>query len=283
MGKIFDALEKSMKERKTSVSKYKGSRAAGRIKEEDVQPGVSEPLSEPLYEYSNIDKNLISLVKPLSFEAAPFKMLRTKLLFPASGKPAQSIMVTSAVPGEGKSFVSANLAVSIAQSINEHVLLIDCDIRRSSIHKYFGFVDVPGLSEYLSKGTPLPDLLLKTELNKLTILPGGFPSPNPSELLSSEQMRKLLEEVKARYSDRYIIIDSPPPKLTAETEAMARRVDGIILVVKYGSTPRGLVAELADIVGKDKVLGVIVNWFDMRASSYYGYGKYSKYGKYYDK
>jgi exopolysaccharide/PEP-CTERM locus tyrosine autokinase len=245
---------------------------------QDVFSGVSEDLS-----HIGIDNHLIALKDPLSFGAVQFKMLRTKLLFPASGKPVQAIMVTSAVPGEGKSFVSANLAVSIAQSINEHVLLIDCDLRHSSIHKYFGFVDVPGLSDYLSKGTPLPDLFLKTKVNKLTVLPGGFAAPNPSELLSSERMRKLLEELKARYSDRYIIIDSPPPKLTAESEAVARLVDGIILVVKHESTPRDLVTEVADIMGKDKIIGVIVNWFDMRSLGCSGYGKYGDYARYYHK
>ena len=277
MGKISDALEKSMKDRDTAVSKDKGSRVADRLRKKDLQP----PVFEQSHEHGNIDDNLISLLKPLSFEAAQFKMLRTKLLFPVSGKPARSIMITSALPGEGKSLVSANLAVCIAQSINQHVLLIDADIRRSSIHRYFGFVDVPGLSEHLSNGIPLSDLLLKTEVEKLAVLPGGSPTHNPSELLSSERMQKLLEEVKARYKDRYIILDSPPPKLTAETEAMARLVDGIILVVKYGTTPRDLVADVVDIVGRDKILGVIFNWFDTSTLSYYGYGKYSHYEKYY--
>jgi protein-tyrosine kinase len=202
-------------------------------------------------------------------------------LFPPSGKSPRTILVTSALPDEGKSFVAANLAISIAQSIQEYVLLIDCDIRRPSIHTKFGFGDTPGLSEHLANGTSLSSLLLKTEVDKLSILPGGKPPYNPSELLSSQRMSKLLEEVTERYRDRYIVIDSPPPKLTAETSAISRQVDGILLVVEYGSTPRQMVSDLIEIMGREKILGIILNKLDMRFSSYYGMVKYNKYGKYY--
>ena len=96
-------------------------------------------------------------------------------------------------------------------------------------------------------------------------------------------MSKLLKEVPSRYSDRYIIIDSPPPHLTSETSVIARQVDGIILVVKSGSTHRKMVADLLEMMGKEKVIGVVVNWLDMSSIKYSGYGKYSKYGKYYGK
>ena len=196
-----------------------------------------------------------------------------------SGKVARSIMVTSAVPGEGKSFVAANLAISIAQSIQEHVLIIDSDMRVPSIHRQFGFDDIPGLSEYLANGTPLSMLLQKTKVDKLSILPAGKPPHNPAELLSSQRMSKLLEEVRERYSDRYIIIDSPPPKLTAEANALARQVDGILLIVKYGSTPRDMVSDLIELLGKEKILGVVFNRVDMRLSNYLAYKRYAKYGK----
>lgn len=188
-------------------------------------------------------------------------------------------MVTSAVPGEGKSFVAANLAISIAQSIQEHVLIIDSDMRVPSIHRQFGFDDIPGLSEYLANGTPLSMLLQKTKVDKLSILPAGKPPHNPAELLSSQRMSKLLEEVRERYSDRYIIIDSPPPKLTAEANALARQVDGILLIVKYGSTPRDMVSDLIELLGKEKILGVVFNRVDMRLSNYLAYKRYAKYGK----
>lgn len=313
MGKIFDALEKSKERHNSSIANkkthgtvinaksenqayvntpvslnkdmnatdvsYKRVKKVAKLKKQD--PATPFTKNKILYDVNNIDKNLVSLLKAQSFENEQFKMLRTNLLFPSTGKSPRTIMVTSAVPDEGKSFVAANLAISIAQSIQEHVLLIDCDIRRPCIHTQFGFGDVAGLSEYLANGPSLSSLLLKTEVNKLSILPGGKPPHNPSELLSSQRMSKLLEEVTERYRDRYIVIDSPPPKLTAETSAISRQVDGILLVVEYGSTPRQMVSDLINMMGKEKILGIILNKLDMRFSSYYGLGKYRIYDKYY--
>jgi len=314
LGKIFDALEKSKESHKTSDANHghretvengalekeasfnrpvslginrKSTASAYETpnkNEKDMQQEPTAPLikDEVLYHGNNIDKNLVALLKPQSFETEQFKILRTNLLFPTSGRSPRSIMVTSAVPGEGKSFVSSNLAISIAQSIQEYVLLMDCDIRRPCVHNRFGFKNVPGLSEHLTRGVPLNSLILKTAVNKLSILPGGKPPHNPSELLSSQHMSKLLQEVKYRYSDRYIIIDSPPPKLTAESGAISRQVDGVILVVEYCRTPRNMISDLIEIIGKDKILGVILNKLDMRFTSYYGLGKYGKYGAYYN-
>ncbi len=310
MGKIFDALEKSKKKQDASVTR---SNSPGTVVSEqhenqgtfsdkvvslknksttypdhaldenknDKSEGQVIPVDGSIvsYDYNNIDKNLVALLQPQSFEAEQFKMLRTNLLFPVSGKPPRSIIVTSAIPSEGKSFVAANLAITIAQSLREHVLIVDCDIRQPSVHRQFGFGTTPGLSEHLSDDIPLSSLILKTEINKLSILPAGKQPHNPSELLASQKMSKLLGEVKERYSDRYIVIDTPPPRLTAETSAIARQVDGILLVLEYGSTPRQMALDLIEIMGKEKVLGIILNKFDMKFSSYFG--KYGKYGKYY--
>jgi exopolysaccharide/PEP-CTERM locus tyrosine autokinase len=220
------------------------------------------------FDRNALDKNMVSLLDPQSFEAEQFKILRTNLLFPESGRTPRSVMVTSALPGEGKSFVAANLAVSVARHVNWNVLLVDCDLRRPSIHRQFGYQESPGLSDYLSNGISLHPLLRKTSVDNLTILPGGKPPHNPSELLSSDRMSALLNEVATRYHDRLIIIDSPPPRLAAESGALARLVDGIILVVKYASTSRDLVSDLIDKIGKDKVLGAIINRFEGRSSLY---------------
>ena len=178
------------------------------------------------------------------------------------------LLVTSTVPGEGKSFVAANLAVCVAQHVNWNVLLIDCDLRRPKVHRLFGFQNVAGLGDYLTNETDLESLLLKTGIEKLTILPAGKPPDNPSELLSSQRMAALLDEVASRYKDRLIILDSPPPKLTAEAGALARYVDGILLIVKYGSTPKDAVTELISKLGKNKILGAVINQFDAGISRY---------------
>lgn len=281
MGKIYDALEKSEKDKKPAVESIKGS-VVDFYKDKGKKKDPVD-LKSTIVINENVDKNLVTYLNPQSLESEMFKILRGNILFPAKGEPPRSILVTSALPGEGKSFVSTNLAVSIAQNINEHVLLVDGDIRKPSVHKYLGYDETKGLAEYLSEERPLSDVLLKTGVKKLSVLPGGRPPHNPAELLSSKKMSQLLEEVKERYSDRYIIIDSPPPQLTAETGAIARQVDAIIIVVKYGSTPREIVVELVETLGKEKIIGCVMNWFDMRSSTYYGYGKYGKYSKYYRK
>ena len=238
-----------------------------------VVPG--DPLDTTAY-----DQNLVSLLDPQSFEAEQFKMLRTSILFPVLGEAPKSILVTSPLPGEGKSFVSANLAVSIAMNINKYVLLVDCDLRKPDLHRIFGFGDVPGLSDYLAERRALDSLLLRTTVEKLTLLPGGPIPSNPSELMSSERMSAMLEEVKHRYHDRLIVIDSPPPSLAAETNFLAREVDGIILVVKHGKTPTEEVEDLIDKVGGKKILGAVINHLDKQVSRRYGYGKYGRYGTY---
>ena len=313
MGKIYDALEKSKEKHNVStgfdetydaaesatadkmdytkkpVSLYKDVKVSGvsgspfKTVEDLKQKAKASSIvkAEVLYSDNHIDKNMVTLSKPQSFEAEQFKILRTNLLFPSSGKSPRTIMVTSAVPDEGKSLVAANLAVSIAQSIQEYVLLIDCDIRRPCVHTQFGFGDVPGLSDHLSKGIPVSSLILKTKVNKLSILPGGTLRHNPSELVSSQRMSKLLQEVKYRYSDRFIVIDSPPPRLTSESSALSRQVDGVLLVIEYGRTSREMVLDLVNTIGKDKIIGIVFNKLDMRFANYYGLGKYKTYSKYY--
>jgi len=230
---------------------------------------------------NKIDKNLISITKPYSMETDLFKVLRGRILFSASGKPPRSILVTSAAPGDGKSFIASNLAVNMAQNIGENVLLMDCDLRRPSIHKNFGFNHVKGLSEHLLNHTKLSDLLLKTVVDKLTLLPAGKPPVNPSEILSSTRMADLIDELKSRYDDRYLIIDSAPPLMGPETDAIAKQVDGIIVVIKCGSTPLDLVEEMIRNMGKEKIIGAVINQHDMPSSRHYSYRKYSKYYKKY--
>ena len=276
MGKIYDALEKAEKEKDHTVESGKSVTAQFNGSPVDKHEPLKSMNSLILSEKA--DPNLVTYFKPQSLASEMFKILRGNILFPANkSKSPKSILVTSALPGEGKSFIASNLSVSIAQNIDEHVLLMDCDVRRPTIQKIFGLGDTIGLTEYLNQKVSLTDVLIKTDINKLTVLPGGSIPENPAELLSSKEMRELVAEVTLRYEDRYVILDSPPPQLTAETNAIAQQVDGVIIVVKTERTPRDLVAELFDNIGQEKVLGVVMNWFDLRSSSYDGHGKYSKY------
>jgi protein-tyrosine kinase len=223
-----------------------------------------------------LDERLITYWAPQSVEAELFKVLRTNLLFPSAGKPPRVILVTSASQADGKSFISSNLAVIIAQGIEEHVLLIDSDIRSPMIHTYFGMNTVGGLSEYLAREEDIAKLMYKTAIPKLSIIPGGKPPLNPAELVTSKKMKALLTEVKERYEDRYTIIDSPPMSIAAETSAIAKYVDGIIMVVRAGKTPRKDVAEAIEQLGREKILGIVLNDSEQSLKKYYGYKKYQK-------
>lgn len=282
MGKIFDALEKVEKSSPGSIiskAKPKKSRPK-KVKRRRERTLEKPPEKVVAFVNSNggrisgkLDQTLIAYYDPQSVEAELFKVLRTNILFPADGAPPKTILITSALPGDGKSFVSSNLAISIAQGVEEHVLLLDGDLRKPSIHQRFGFGKVPGLSDYLVSGNDIGDVFLKTPIEKLTIVPSGEPPINPAELVSSKKMKALLDEVKSRYDDRYIIIDSPPPAMASETNAIAKYVDGVILVVRAEKTPREAVADTIAQIGKEKLIGLVLNQVDRSQTKYYGYNK----------
>lgn len=267
----------------TPAAGYMGVEASTAKAVETAEVGAREKIKRQRSHHISLglDKNLIAHHNPHSFEGEQFRMLRTNILFPPGNKrPPRTILVTSALPGEGKSFVAANLSVTIAQNIDKHVLLMDCDLRRPTVHHLFGYQDVPGLSNYLQGEGVLPEYLIKTDLERLAILPGGPVPPNPAELLSSNRMLSLLREVRDRYQDRIVVIDSPPPHLTAESKALAQFVDGIILVVRIGQTDRDLVSQLAEKFQKDRIVGVVANWIERESRVFYGSGKYKEYNYY---
>ncbi|WP_373498971.1 polysaccharide biosynthesis tyrosine autokinase [Desulfococcus sp.] len=240
------------------------------------------PASEPsaFHDDSKIDRNLVSLLAPQSYEAEQIKLLKAQILYRTAGVIPSPMAVTSVLPGEGKSFIAANLAVSIAQELDRHVLLIDCDLRKPGVHRLFGFEDPPGLSEYLTNGMELADLLIRTKEKCLSILPAGALPPNPSELLSSKRMENLLLEVSTRYQDRIIILDTPPVAMTAEGNTLAQFVEAVLLVVKHNGTPKDQLKELVKRMGTEKILGVVLNNVEKYAQTY---GRYRKYQGYYGK
>jgi exopolysaccharide/PEP-CTERM locus tyrosine autokinase len=244
-------------------------------------PPAEEPATPAPPEGRTIEPDMVSLAKPDGPEAELFRLLRTRILFPQNGRrPPRTILVTSALAEEGKSFVAANLAVNIAKNVDEHVLLVDCDLRKPSIHAKFGFSRVKGLSDYLASGLELAPLLLKAGVEKLTLLPSGDPPPNPSELITSARMAALIEELKARYDDRYIILDSPPPLMAPETSAIAKWADGILVVVKYG-TSMDVVEDMVSHLDRDKIIGAVINQISQREFRSYSYKKYYGSGGYY--
>lgn len=235
-----------------------------------TSPVLEAPLPVP-------GEELVALHSPGSPTAETFRFLRSKITHPPLGEPPRSILVTSSVAGEGKSFVAANLAVAIAQSVDEHVLLIDTDLRNPRIHKIFQLDQSEhGLSTYLAGEAPLEQLIQRTPLAKLSLLIAGTSAYRPTELLASDRMRHLIQEVRDRYPDRLIIFDSTPLELAPETFIIAGMVDAVVFVVRSGVTPRGAAEAALEKIRKDKLLGIVFNASKKAARTYkrYGYHRY---------
>lgn len=288
MGKFFEALKKS-ETLKRQPSPKQPPKKVVKISAEAVdalkldtralqRPAEKPPLPEgsPLLE-SSMDSRLSSFMEPYCAAVECFKMLRTKILVSNSGSRPRTIMVTSPQPLDGKTMVSANLAISIAQGINEHVMLVDCDLRGPSLHRLLGLNRHEGIREYLERGTSVAPYLVKTPVKKLTLLSAGKPPQNPSELLSSEKMRLLVEELKARYEDRYIIFDATPAQFAAETAFLASMMDGVLLVVRSGKTARDRALEAIENIGRERIFGLVFNASNESPKDYrYYYEHYRK-------
>lgn len=217
-----------------------------------------------------LDEHLVSLTEPFSLASEQVKKLRTKIILSAPERlPNKTILVTSAVPREGKTTIALNLALSLAQGLDEYVLLVDCDFRKPEISKYLGMEFNLGLSNYLTSDIDLSLVLVKTDLSRLTILPMGLAPAKPSALLASERMTHLIEDLQSRYQDRYIIFDTTSLMSTSEADILANQVDGIIIVVRYGETDRDVVKQALKNIDRDKIIGVVFNGADYRSSSFY--------------
>lgn len=214
--------------------------------------------------------------------AEEFRVIKRPILANAHGKGAAPvdngnlIMVTSSVPGEGKSFNSINLAMSIAMELDNRVLLVDADVARPSILNLLGLPPAKGLMDVLlDEDVGLPDVLLRTNVEKLTLLPAGMPHKNATELLASSAMRSLLVELAHRYPDRIIIFDSPPLMVTTEAPVLAQSMGQLVMVVEAGRTTHAMVKQaLSKVQGCPVKMLVLNKARYARTDGYYGYYGY---------
>lgn len=246
------------------------------------QSALTKVIQQSPLSTSQWDERLSKVTSFSNKIAESFRVLRSKILLPQDGRPApKTIMVTSALPREGKSFVSANLGIALAQGVDQHALLVDCDLRAPSLAQLFGISPEWGLADYLQDNRDISSLLQKTAMEKLTILASGLPPDNPADLLGSERMSKLVKELAARYPNRYVIFDTPPLEVASESKVLSKAVDGVVLVVRQGISSRALIEKFIADIGKDKVIGVIFNghksnFISTRLvdKSHYYYGNY---------
>lgn len=276
MSKLKKALEKAKEargdERHIFVQEDESARAALRSQVEkrgaerhDVHVDYSKT------KVINIDPRILKKNKVISFfkesaAADQIKILRTQVLNRLKEIGGNSLLVTSANPGEGKTFTSINLGVSIAQELDRTVLLVDADLRHPSIHHYdfandfFGVEISKGLSDYLLGQVEIQDVLLNPGVPKLSILPAGHSLPNSAEVLGSPRMELLVEEMKKRYSaDRILIFDSPSVLTCTDAVVLSRFVDGILVVVEEEKTTPNDLRRAMELLNNKPVLGTVLN------------------------
>ena len=208
---------------------------------------------------------------PKSIDAEAYRSLRSNIEYSSFDDEYRAIVVTSSVPGEGKSTTSGNLALSLAQSGNK-VLLVDCDMRKPSIHKKFKISNMSGTAELLLRKESFEDVANCYNEN-LTIITAGKIPPNPSEMLSSRAMTAFIKEMKKEF--KYIILDTQPLQAVTDAQVLSTKADGVLLVVRAGSTKRDAVLNSVDLIKKvqGKVIGTVLNGVENKKNNYYYYGE----------
>ena len=266
MGKFYDALSRAEKEQ------------AARKK-------PSEPGKRPIGPYVHRERyvgrvhvdNLIA--RPDTVFAEQFRKIQGTVIYRNMSNPFRSILVTSCLPGEGKTKVALNLAGALARGLDDYAILIDADLRKKDLTFALGLEHAFGLSDVLVQRAPFEDALVPTEIEGLTILPAGADAPNPAELITSSRMKGLIQQLKTKYDDSFIIIDSTPIVATSEATALAQMTDGAIVVILSDKTRRDVVKRELSTINPEKILGVVLNRAEFETSDYYHsyyHGYYSK-------
>ena len=207
-------------------------------------------------EYLRRNRVISSLTDPIG---EPYKILRTKVLQRMRANNWQSLAITSPTEGCGKTLTAINLAISIAREVNQTVLLVDLDLRRPQIHRYFTDQELPGISDYLVNDAPVADLLFNPKgVDRLVVLPGHTSVSHSSEMLSSPKMVKLVEELKSRYPSRLVVLDMPPVLACDDVLAFSPQIDGTILVLEECTTEKDEIERAATIM-KPNLMGTVLN------------------------
>ena len=228
-----------------------------------------------------VSTGLITLEERHSPMAEAYRHLRTSLLFSSAGKPPQSILVTSSQPSEGKTTTAINTAVTLAQA-DADVVIVDCDLRRPRLHTYFDLENSQGLTNYLS-GERNTENLIKNcrDLPRLKVITSGPIPPNPAELLSSNEMKNLLQFLRGRY--KHVIIDSPPAISFTDAAILSTLVDGVVIVAMAGKSSIHLMRRFKHRLGNigARIYGVVLNGIKSGSMEYdyYGTGYYEYYAK----
>ncbi len=233
---------------------FTGTRQAATKK----SPGITKTKKEEL-NLQSLDEFKIVYDCRIHPTSDQVKILRTRMLQRLLSIGGNSVLITSPGPGEGKTVNAINVAISIAQEIDRTVLLIDANLRKPAIHKYFGLEEGIGLADYLLGKASISEVLINPGIDKLTIMPGGHPLTTSSEMLGAARMADLVKEMKDRYEDRILVFDGPDILTSADSQVFAKLVDGIVLVVEAEKTTRQEIKQAIERLGETPLIGTIFN------------------------
>ncbi|MDR1854119.1 MAG: XrtA-associated tyrosine autokinase [Azoarcus sp.] len=251
---------------------------------------IDQPLPDQPCRSRAIDIDVKRLVKrgmvtpqmPRSRIAEEFRLIKRPLLKNVANPAVVNgnlVMVTSSLSGEGKSFTAINLAISMAMEMDYRVLLVDADVARPSILRRLGLLPEQGLLDVLAgEADDLSEVILQTNIEKLSLLPAGMPYERATEMLASDTMTHLLREMSARYADRVIVFDSPPLLMTTESRVLATHMGQIVVVVEAEETTHGTVRQALATIESCPVKMMVLNKSRTPTSDAYGYRGHYGYG-----
>jgi len=278
MAKVYDALRRAEEDRKRLLGD-KSHRPAP-LETEPVGPAAERSDHKPVWRRGSeivtprpgpdgsaeLNKRRIALLQPESYIAEQFRALRGRIDAIASQRSVKTLSITSAFPGEGKTTCAINLAIVTSMSLGRRVLLIDCDLRRPKIHPALGLKPETGLAEVLAGASSIDDAIVSAEGVAMDVLPVCGRPANPSELLGSPEMRRLIEEVSNRY-DR-IILDTPAALGLPDAKAVSDLCDGMVMVVRASTTAQSDIEAVLEILDRQRILGLLINGVEVDQGRY---------------
>jgi len=263
MSRIEEAIKKAASQRKSPVEKLTESAGQKRLKKRREDPNSVVGRISALLDVVPLKITNLMLATARDEKTAvveEYNKLRSSIIALTKGeKFLNTVMVTSTLTDEGKSMTALNLAISLAKEHNHTVLLVDADLRRPSVHKYLDIDPEVGLVHCLRDNLPIEKALIKTGVGNLVVLPAGEAVKDPVDMLSSNRMREIVEELKQRYPERYVIFDTPPALPFADAGVLAGIVDAILFVVREGKAKSEDVEKTLEDLKGHNLLGIVYN------------------------
>ncbi len=267
MERIKQALERARRERKQEPPRPTGADERLPVAGHDSRISYSKTRTFQVSP-SVLRKYRVITGREADSATTAYKMLRTQVLQRMKEKGWNALAITSPGNGEGKTLTAVNLAISLAREVNHTVLLVDLDLRRPSVHQFFGYKPEQGLSDHLLADAPLHEILFNPGMERLVVLPGREPMFNSSEVLSSPKMVQLVEELKNRYPSRLVLFDLPPLLSADDVLAFAPYVDAALVVIEDGETSKTQLAQAMGYLKATNILGTVLNKSDETVGTY---------------